>query len=423
MVSARTLIAMLLLGACGAQSTSSSGTGPAAAPSAPTTTSAATSISTSTSPALAASTTSPGSVEPSASTEATAPSASTMAPSSSATVPATGGAQAPECVVPLTITEQIALLVWPSVYASDWSTARATVAEHQLGGVLLMKPSGWDADTLRERLGELEQGAAHGLVVATDEEGGEVQRLGELWPLASQFEVSTKMDSAAAGRLIAAHAALVADVGVDVVLGPVVDVLPTSGDPPLRRSRFFAGTPDDVAEFASAYIDAWRQAGIEPVLKHFPGHGDASGDTHVGDGITAPLDALEQRDLAPYRALAGSGVGVMVGHLTTPGLTGDVPASRSADAVEYLREQLGYGDALIVSDSLDMDAVGVPVPQAAVESLRAGVDVVLFTDPTITGEVIGAIQSAVGAGSLPPERVEAAAAKVWRLLGGLDPGC
>jgi beta-N-acetylhexosaminidase len=321
------------------------------------------------------------------------------------------------------MTERLALLVWPSVYSSDWSTARATVSEHQLGGVLLMKPSGWDAGTLRQRLDELEQESTHGLIVATDEEGGDVQRLGELWPLASQFDVSTTMSPAAAGQLIAAHAARVADVGIDVVLGPVVDVLPSQGAPPLQRSRFFAGSPGEVSDYAAAYVGAWQQAGIEPVLKHFPGHGDASGDTHVGEGITAPLAELEQRDLVPYRALAASGAGVMVGHLETPGLTGDAPASRSECAIDYLRNQLGFGDGLIVSDSLDMDAVGVPVPQAAVESVRAGVDVVLFTDPTITADVIGALESAVGSGSLSPERVDAAASKVWRLLGHSTPLC
>jgi beta-glucosidase-like glycosyl hydrolase len=76
-----------------------------------------------------------------------------------------------------------------------------------------------------------------------------------------------------------------------------------------------------------------------------------------------------------------------------------------------------------VSDSLDMDAVGVPVPQAAVDSVRAGVDVVLVTDPTITADVIGALESAVGSGSLSPERVDAAASKVWRLLGHSTPLC
>jgi beta-N-acetylhexosaminidase len=323
----------------------------------------------------------------------------------------------------LELEEQIALLAWPSVYNSDWETAHRVVRENGLGGVLLMKPSGWDADTIDKQLTELELDSPFGLVVATDEEGGDVQRLSGVSKLASQYDMSTENSALEASKVIAAHAATVSDLGIDVVFAPVVDVLPVEGSPPLRRSRFFAGGPEAVAEFASAYVGAWQSEGVLPVLKHFPGHGQASGDTHVSDGITAPLAELEARDLIPYRLLAGSGAGVMVGHLTTPGLSDGLPASRSASAVDYLRDVVGFGDALVVSDSLDMDAVGVPVPQAAVESIAAGVDVVLFTDPSITADVLDAIEAAAADGTIPADRITDAARKVWAMLGHPDGLC
>jgi len=203
----------------------------------------------------------------------------------------------------------------------------------------------------------------------------------------------------------------------------VIDVLPVGGAPPLRTSRFFAGGPEQVAAFAEAYVDAWARAGVLPVLKHYPGHGRASGDTHVTDGITADIAELETWDLIPYQVLAGSGAGVMVGHLTTPNLSDGLPASRSSSAISYLRDDVGFGKALVVSDSLDMDAVGVPVPQAAVESIAAGVDVVLFTDPTITPDVLDAIRAAVSAGTIPADRITDAATKVWALLDGVGGSC
>jgi beta-N-acetylhexosaminidase len=321
------------------------------------------------------------------------------------------------CAPSISLEQQIALLVWPSVYSSDWETARSVVRDHGLGGVLLMKPAGWDAETITLRLAELESESPFGLIVATDEEGGDVQRLSDVSDLDSQFDVSTRMSPDDAFRLISQHAEIANGIGIDVVFAPVVDVLPAEGSPPLRRSRFFSGGPAQVTEFAAAYVDAWRRAGVLPILKHFPGHGEASGDTHVGDGVTAPLPELEGRDLVPYRMLSGTGAGVMVGHLTTLELSDGLPASRSARAIGYLRDELGYQDALVVSDSLDMGAVGVPVPQAAAESLDAGVDVVLFTDPSITGSVIESITAAVGDGTIPIERIEDAALKVWRLLG------
>ncbi|MDX2379112.1 MAG: glycoside hydrolase family 3 N-terminal domain-containing protein [Acidimicrobiia bacterium] len=336
----------------------------------------------------------------------------TVATSATIEVPTT----TPAPCAPLSTEEQIALLVWPSVYSADWETARQVVRENGLGGVLLMKPSGWDGPTIAARLAVLEDESPHGLVVATDEEGGDVQRLSGVSLLASQYDVSTSMSPADASALIAGHAGIVSSLDIDVVMAPVVDVLPTEGSPPLRRSRFFTGGPEDVAAYATAYVDAWLGAGVLPVLKHYPGHGQASGDTHVSDGITADLATLEARDLIPYRLLADSGAGVMVGHLITPNLSDGLPASRSDTAIEYLRDDIGFADALVVSDSLDMDAVGVPVPQAAVESITAGVDVVLFTDPSIAGDVIDAISVAVVAGTIPASTITESARKVWALL-------
>lgn len=106
----------------------------------------------------------------------------------------------------------------------------------------------------------------------------------------------------------------------------------------------------------------------------------------------------------------------MVGHLAVPGLTDGAPASRSAAAVSLLRDELGWGDALIVSDSLGMGGVGLGVPQAAVAALRAGIDVVIFTGNGDTEAVIDAIEAAVADGSLPQARVDEAATRVALML-------
>ena len=115
-----------------------------------------------------------------------------------------------------------------------------------------------------------------------------------------------------------------------------------------------------------------------PVLKHFPGHGGASADTHDELATTPPLDAMRAYDLVPFQQLAARGAAVMVGHLNVPELTDGQPASMSKAAIALLRE-LGYGDALVLSDALGMDAIGIPVDDAAVLSIQAGVDVVTFT--------------------------------------------
>ena len=171
------------------------------------------------------------------------------------------------------------------------------------------------------------------------------------------------------------------------------------------------------------YVDGWKSAGLVPVLKHFPGHGAASGDTHLVAGVTPSLEQLENRDLIPYRELAGRGAAVMMGHLTVPGLTGDEPASRNPAAVAYLRETLGFANGLLISDALEMSAVGLTVPDAAVEAVAAGIDVVLFTDTAQTAAVVDAIAQAVLDDVLTESRVTESAGRVAAMLESVGRGC
>ena len=318
------------------------------------------------------------------------------------------------CARSIPLRERIALLVWPAVYSADWESAVSTVGSHLVGGVLLMRPTGWGPDDLRTGLARLDGAARRGLVVATDEEGGAVQRLSMLGELPAQQDVSEQLAPAEAGRIIADHAVSVADVGVDMVLGPVVDVVPADGDVPLTRSRFFTGDPTTVSAYARAYVDAWRSAGLVPVLKHFPGHGGASGDTHDEQGVTAPIDELAARDLVPYREVGRTAV--MVGHLTVPGLTDGLPATLSPEAIAYLRDDLGYADELVMTDALGMQAVGLPEDAASVLAIAAGIDVVIFTNTAATASVIDGIERAVSTGDLSEGRVDEAATRVLRLL-------
>ncbi|MGB8862423.1 MAG: glycoside hydrolase family 3 N-terminal domain-containing protein [Ilumatobacteraceae bacterium] len=319
------------------------------------------------------------------------------------------------CLAQWPLRDRIALLVWPAVYSSQWQSAERVVRDQRVGGVILMRPSDAFAADLGANLAALTALSAHGLAVATDEEGGAVQRLAALGSIPSQQELSS-LGPDAAGAIIAAHAVVLADAGIDVILGPVVDVRPEVGDDPLGQGRLFEGTPQEVAALGAAYVNAWQSAGLTPILKHYPGHGSASADTHQLLATTPELSLLAARDLVPYQLLAGSGAGVMVGHLNVPGLTNGQPASLSPEAVAYLRADLGWGDALVMTDALGMGAVGLPVPEAAVRSLQAGVDVVIFTSTDDAAPVIDAIVGAVAAGALTEAEIDDSARRVLRIL-------
>jgi beta-N-acetylhexosaminidase len=320
-----------------------------------------------------------------------------------------------QCLATWSLDDRIALLTWPSVYSDQWGTAEQVVRDNNVGGVILMKPSDSFAAELTSRLAALDSLSHAGLLVATDEEGGAVQRLRALQVLESQ-EVLSQQEAAVIDARLRNHAEVIAAAGIDVVLGPVVDVRPDNGDDPLGQGRLFRGDANRVADLGSIYVSAWQSAGMLPVLKHFPGHGAASADTHQSLATTPSLDKLIQRDLVPYARLAGSGAAVMVGHLDVPGLTDGEPASLNAAAIRLLRDELGYADALVLSDALGMGAVGVPVPEAAVRSIAAGVDVVLFTGTADTPAVIAAIRNAVDNGRLSVSEIDDSAARVAREL-------
>jgi len=352
-------------------------------------------------------------------------SVASTAPPSNAAAPTTTMPDAPEiagsCVGELDLRSVAALTVWPAVGPGQWDAAARAVDELGVGGLVLFEPRGSTADEVARRLADLEAASQHGLLIATDEEGGVVQRLSVVGDLASQRSLGTQLGPGdELADIVRAHGDAIRALGVDVVFGPVVDVAPDSGDVPLAASRFFPGEPDDVAALAGTYVDAWNDAGLLATLKHFPGHGAASADTHDGGATTPDLASLTVRDFVPYRALAdrvadGDAL-VMVGHLTVPGLTDGEPATRSPEAIEYLRSIPGYDDAVVVSDALGMGAVGLDEAEASVAALAAGIDVVIFTRTDRTADVITAIAAAVDAGELDETSLRNSARRVMALL-------
>jgi beta-N-acetylhexosaminidase len=162
------------------------------------------------------------------------------------------------------------------------------------------------------------------------------------------------------------------------------------------------------------------------VLKHFPGHGSGSGDSHTAGVVTTPpLSDLMESDLVPYRTLvAEAPVAVMMGHLEVPGLTGNNPASLSAAAVNLLRSG-GYGgpgfNGLVFSDDLSsMAAISsrYGVAEAVLRALQAGTDVALWITTDEVPAVLDRLESAVGSGELAMPAVEGS---VLRLAGVKGP--
>ncbi|MFD2028333.1 glycoside hydrolase family 3 N-terminal domain-containing protein [Promicromonospora aerolata] len=267
------------------------------------------------------------------------------------------------------------------------------------------------------------------LVIAVDEEGGDVSRLeavtGSSLPGAAALGAhpggaTVSLDAGRAlGRLLAA-------TGIDLLLGPVLDVV-SEPDNPVIGVRAFGTTPDDVARHGIAFARGVRSAGVGVCGKHFPGHGATTVDSHVGlPVVDEPLDVVRARDLLPFaRALRPEGRdagqstldAVMTAHVLYPAL-GPAPASVEPSATRLLRE-LGH-DGPIITDALDMGALREltgSVGEAAVRAVEAGADLLcLGLDPALYTESFDALSQAVATGRLTLDRLEESRARTQALV-------
>lgn len=308
------------------------------------------------------------------------------------------------------------------VFAGVATQQQVTAAlEQGVGGLFLGGSDVWLLQT--DAFGAAVAGADPQPFVATDEEGGRVQRLADLiGALPSARAMHETMTPAAIETTMQRHGEQMANLGVTMDFAPVVDVSAQANDEVIG-DRSFSDDPADVATDAVAYAKGLQAAGVTPVFKHFPGHGHGSGDSHHGLVTTPPLEQLRTNDLVPFADGLGAvpGAAVMVGHLIVPGLTDGKPASVSRAAItDLLRGQLGF-DGLVVTDDLGamrgvLDVYGTP-SAAAVEAAAAGADLVLVPAASVDA-VIDGIAAAVEDGTIDERQVTASAQRILQALPG-----
>lgn len=303
--------------------------------------------------------------------------------------------------------------------------ARALAEAGELNGITIL---GLPDAGISDAIADLDTAGPFPVLMASDEEGGLVQRLGELInPLpAAATQTARSVDDVRAE--FAAYAMRMKELGFDIAFAPVVDI----GGGPGIGSRSFGSDPTVVTDYARATAEGFREGGILPVYKHFPGHGRASTDTHIELAVTPAYSDLVGLDLLPYDALlAEPGAAVMVAHLSVPGLSDETPTSLSPNTVTRLLRGEGgetidgksYNFAgLVFSDALNMGAIvnTYGVPDAAIRSLSAGVDVVILGGPGDVSPVIDAVLAAIGEGRMSWEQIDDSAQRVMNLKGVVD---
>ena len=299
--------------------------------------------------------------------------------------------------------------------APDW--VRRRIADG-LGSVLLFGRNVRDAGQVGALTAAL-HAENPGLVVAIDEEGGDVTRLeaesGSSYPgnlalgAVDEVELTERVARSLGQRLAAA--------GIDLDYAPDADVN-SNPDNPVIGVRSFGAEPDLVARHVAAWVRGLQSTGTAACAKHFPGHGDTSVDSHLAlPTVRTTRAELDATALPPFRAAIGAGVrAVMLGHLLLPALDAEHPASVSPAAVDLLRGELGF-NGLITTDALEMAAVAsrYGVAGAAVRALAAGADLLCLGhkgEDALVTDVQAAIVEAVRAGTLSEKRLIEASDRV-----------
>ena len=246
-------------------------------------------------------------------------------------------------------------------------------------GFILFARNVGDPEQLRALTSQLRETVGWQIPILIDQEGGRVQRMGaphwrKYLPALDQMLLSREPMRAhwLRNRLIAAE---LYDVGIDVNCAPLADLLEDNTHPVLAN-RLSGTNVSDVVNAAKVCADALQNGGVLPVLKHIPGYGRASVDSHLEcPKVTASLSELTRRDFLPFEALNAMPMG-MTAHIVYEAIDPDQPATTSENVMRVIRRDIGF-DGLIMTDDISMEALSGNVAERSDAAIRAGCDIVL----------------------------------------------
>lgn len=289
---------------------------------------------------------------------------------------------------------------------------RNIVVNDKIGGLILMQD---DAAREINLVNEFQQKSKVPLIIGMDAEWGLYQRIAA----AHKFPWAMTLGAIQDKNLIEQMSAKIAEdchrMGINWDFAPVVDVN-TNPNNPIIGNRSFGSEVDNVISSALSYSNGLQDNNILAAIKHFPGHGDTSTDSHLDLPVVShSLDRLNSIELAPFKALMDKGIGgVMVAHLYVPSLepAKGIPASVSKNIITgLLKEKLGY-KGLIITDALNMGAVANKFKPGELDAMafKAGNDIMLFSQGVADGKKL--IQKAIDNKEIPQSRVEESVKKI-----------
>jgi len=317
-----------------------------------------------------------------------------------------------------------------NVNSPDYLQLRDNLRKYRLGGFTMTVP--WDPPFLyrsqpfeaAELLNRLQQDSQLPLLIAADFERGVTMRLlgATEFPHAMAFGAAGKLDYAEAfGRITAQEARA---IGVHWNFFPDADVNSNPANP-IINTRSFGEDPQQVGDLVGAYIRGAHTNGMMATVKHFPGHGDTTTDSHLGVAqVTGDMTRLKSVELPPFQKAIAAGVdSVMVAHVSVPALDPDpnhVATTSPAIVTGLLNDQLGF-KGIIVTDALEMAGLtrlySAHIGRAAVDAFKAGSDLLLI--PADLDASYRALLDAVHSGEIPGAQLDASVLKLLKAKASL----
>ena len=294
------------------------------------------------------------------------------------------------------------------------------IQKYDLGGVILFdrhyhnpkKIKNISSKTqLKELTSSLRSFAKKPLLLSVDQEGGRVARLKPSYGFDAtpSAKVVGEMDEYMTNHVYNALARTLNDAGINCDFAPVVDLaLNPQNKVIIGLKRSYSDDPKEVVKHSKIFLNSLQNRGIIGVLKHFPGHGSSSGDTH--EGFVDVSGTWSEKELEPYIALIDEAPMIMTAHIFNSKLDEKYPATLSYKInTSLLRGELGFG-GVVVSDDMQMGAISkhYDLKESVTLAINAGVDMLLFANQLSqieTGELVDAIFAQVKAGAVPQKRI------------------
>ena len=297
---------------------------------------------------------------------------------------------------------------------------KTALEKYPVGGLIYFKKNIQSEEQIKKMIENSVSYNKYPMFIAVDEEGGKVARLADALTLENigpMAEIGSTGDSNKAYEAMKTVGTYLTSHGFNLNFAPVADVL-TNEDNESIGDRSFSSDPSVVAGMVTSAMNGLEEVGVTACVKHFPGLGDASEDTHNGLAvIDKSLDELKQTELVPFISAIENGANmIMVGHMSLPQVVGNnTPATMSKEVIsDLLRSELGF-NGVVITDAMNMGAITeyYGADEAAIRAFKAGADMVLM--PEDFKLAYEGVIEAVKDGTISEERINNSLKRVYRI--------